>query len=78
MSDKIVLYKDQIKHIIWNLETLNQSQKELLRNKLLSFAGEPLYRKELIKMLRSLRDSEQISRIDYDALSEALLKLFEE
>lgn len=78
MKEHIVLHKDQIKDLVWNFDTLNQSQKELLRDKLLSFAGEPLYRKELIKMLRELRDGGQISKIDYESLSETLLKLFEQ
>lgn len=78
MKEHIILHKEQIKELTWELKSLNEAQRELLREKLLSQAGKPLYRRDLVKMLRELRDSGKISRIDYECLSEALLKLFEE
>lgn len=77
MKDHIILHRDQIKELTWEQKSLNESQRELLRAKLLPQAGEPLYRRDLVKMLRELRDSRQISRIDYEVLLEALTKLFE-
>lgn len=78
MKDHIILHKDQIKELTWELKSLNDEQRNLLREKLLLQAGEPLYRRDLVHMLRELRDSGKISRIDYDGLSIVLLKLFEE
>ena len=76
MKDHIILHKDQIKELTWNLGSLNQEQRDLLRDKLLPFAGRPIYRQDLIKMLRELHHSGKISQIDYEGLSESLLKLF--
>ncbi len=78
MKDHIILHKDQIKELTWEQPSLNESQRELLREKLLPQAGRPLYRRELVRLLRELRDSGKISRIDYENLSEVLLKLFED
>lgn len=77
MREHIVLHKDQIKELTWNLKSLDERQRELLREKLMQFAGERFYRHDLIKMLRELRDAGQISKVDYEGLSETLLKLFE-
>ena len=78
MKDHIILHKDKIKELTWNLRNLSQEQRDLARDKLMPFAGKPLYRPDLVKMLRELRNNSQISKIDYEGLSETLLKLFEE
>jgi hypothetical protein len=78
MKEYIILHKDQIKELTWNLKSLDERQRNLLREKLGSFASRPLYRRDLVLMLRELRDSGQISKIDFEGLSEILTKLFED
>lgn len=74
-NDFIILTTEQLKKTTYSIHSLQQEQRELLREVLHPYIGKKLWEADLRKLLREFKEHHQLSNIDIENVKEAFFTL---
>jgi hypothetical protein len=71
----VILTTEQLKKVTYAIHSLQQPQRELLRETLHPYVGHQLWEADLRKLLHEFKEHHQLSNIDIEGIKEAFFTL---